>query len=124
MVGRSGGPAPVLAVLVVGALGVGLEQGIVAPALPAIERHYGASPTSGTWLLSGFLLASAIVVPLAGRIGDQFGRRRVLIWSLLLGRRRVGDLSHCTDDEPGNRRSRRAGTRGRPRAARLRARAR
>ncbi len=85
MVGRSGGPVSVLAVLVVGALGVGLEQGIVAPALPAIERHYGASPTTGTWLLSGFLLASAVVVPLAGRLGDQLGRRRVLIWSLLLG---------------------------------------
>lgn len=85
MEGRIAGPVPVLTVLVVGALGVGLEQGIVAPALPAIERHYGALPAAGTWLLSGFLLASAIVVPLAGRIGDQLGRRRVLVWSLLLG---------------------------------------
>ena len=81
--GLPGGKANrALIVLAVGVLDLGLEQGIIAPALPAIERRYGASPTAGTWLLTGFLLAAAVAIPLAGRIGDQFGRRRMLMWSL------------------------------------------
>jgi EmrB/QacA subfamily drug resistance transporter len=69
-------------VLAVGLVDFGLEQAIVAPALPAIERHYGASPTAGTWLLTGFVLAAAVAIPLAGRLGDQIGRRAVLLGSL------------------------------------------
>jgi MFS family permease len=71
-----------LFVLAVGALDFGLEQAIVAPALPAIQRHYHASPTSVAWLLTGFLIAAAVLTPLAGRLGDSFGRRRVLLASL------------------------------------------
>jgi MFS family permease len=71
-----------LVVLAVGMLDLGLEQAIVAPALPAIERHYHTSPQSGTWLLSGFLLAAAVAIPLAGRLGDMFGRRTMLLASL------------------------------------------
>ncbi|MGH2870263.1 MAG: MFS transporter, partial [Solirubrobacteraceae bacterium] len=67
-----------LVVLAVGVFDLGLEQAIIAPALPAIERHYRASPTAGTWLLTGFALAAAIAIPLAGRLGDQLGRRSVL----------------------------------------------
>ncbi len=71
-----------LAVLAVGALDVGLEQALIAPALPTIERHYRVSPTTGVWLLTGFVLAAAVAIPLASRLGDRFGRRRVLIGSL------------------------------------------
>jgi MFS family permease len=72
----------VLGVLAVGVLDVGLEQALVAPALPAIERHYGASPTTGVWVLTGFVLAAAVAIPVAGRLGDRVGRRRALLGSL------------------------------------------
>ncbi|MGH2886292.1 MAG: MFS transporter [Solirubrobacteraceae bacterium] len=72
----------VLVVLGVGVLDVGLEQALVGPALPTIERHYRASPTAGVWVLTGFLLAAAVAIPLAGRLGDRLGRRRALVWSL------------------------------------------
>jgi MFS family permease len=72
----------VLVALAVGMLDLGLEQAIVAPALPAIERYYHASPKSVTWLLTGYLLAAAVAIPLAGRLGDVFGRRTMLLASL------------------------------------------
>jgi MFS family permease len=59
-----------------------LEQTIVAPALPAIEQHFRSSPTSAVWLLTGYVLAAAVAMPLAGRLGDQYGHRRGLLWSL------------------------------------------
>lgn len=57
---------------------------MVAPALPAIERYYHCSPTAAAWLLTGFLLVSAAAYPLGGRLGDQYGRRRVLLVSLVM----------------------------------------
>jgi MFS family permease len=61
-----------------------LEQTLVGPALPAIERHYRCSPTAAAWVLTGFLLVAAVATVLGGRLGDQYGRRRVLLVSLVL----------------------------------------
>jgi MFS family permease len=71
-----------LFVLSLGALDLGLEQSIVLPALPALAAHYDASLTSASWLVTGFLLASVVSVPLFGRLGDIFGKRRLLLLSL------------------------------------------
>jgi MFS family permease len=69
-------------VLALGTFDFSLEQSMLTPVLPAILREYDASPTSVTWLLSGFLVAAAVAMPLGGRLGDRYGRRRVLLWSL------------------------------------------
>jgi MFS family permease len=69
-------------VLTLGALDFGLEQSIIIPALPALAEHYGASLNGIAWLATGFLLASIVAVPLFGRLGDLFGKRRLLLISL------------------------------------------
>ena len=69
-------------VLALGALDFGLEQSIVIPALPALAQHYGASLIAVGWLVTGFLLASVVSVPLLGRLGDMYGKRRLLFVSL------------------------------------------
>jgi EmrB/QacA subfamily drug resistance transporter len=71
-----------LLVLTVGALDSGLEGSIVLPALPAIARHYDASLVAVSWLATGFLLAAVVAVPLLGRLGDLFGKRRLLLVAL------------------------------------------
>ncbi|HWT24490.1 MAG TPA: MFS transporter, partial [Solirubrobacteraceae bacterium] len=71
-----------LLVLAFGALDFGLEMSIVLPALPAFAREYSASVIAVSWLASGFLLASVVAVPLLGRLGDIFGRRRLLFVAL------------------------------------------
>lgn len=69
-------------VLALGAFDFGLEQAIVVPALPAMAEHYGASLSSVGWLVTGFLLAGIVAIPLLGRLGDLFGKRRLLLVAL------------------------------------------
>jgi MFS family permease len=69
-------------VLGLGALDFGLEQSLIVPALPALAEHYGASVAAVGWLATGFLLASVVAIPLVGRLGDMFGKRRLLLCSL------------------------------------------
>src|SRR5215470_2598460 len=68
--------------LTLGALDFGLEQSIIIPALPSLAQHYGASFVDVAWLATAFLLAAIMAVPLCGRLGDLFGKRRLLLISL------------------------------------------
>ena len=67
------------AALALAALGYSLLQGIVAPALPEIQRALHTSTTSVTWVFTAYLLSASVATPIAGRLGDMFGRRRVLL---------------------------------------------
>jgi MFS family permease len=49
------------------------------PALPAIARSYHASATLLGWTVSVPGLVGAASVPIGGRLGDLYGRRRVLL---------------------------------------------
>ena len=69
-------------VLSLGALDFGLEQSLIIPALPALAEHYGASVGTSVWLVTGFVLASIVAIPLVGRLGDIHGKRRMLLASL------------------------------------------
>jgi EmrB/QacA subfamily drug resistance transporter len=73
-----------LAVLAVAALAYALLQTMVAPALPAIQRELDTSTTSVTWVLTVYLLTASIATPVFGRLGDMFGKERVLVMVLCL----------------------------------------
>lgn len=69
-------------VLAVGVIDFSLEQSIVIPILPVVQAQYATTPATVVWIITGFLLALAVVTPIAGRLGDRFGHRRVLLASL------------------------------------------
>ena len=54
-----------------------VDQTLLATATPVISRELGGLRDT-SWLAVAYLLASVIMVPLYGRLGDRFGRRRVL----------------------------------------------
>src|SRR5690349_2483579 len=54
-----------------------LDQTIVAPALPTIVGELGGLAHL-SWVVTAYLLASTIVSPLYGKLGDLYGRKRVL----------------------------------------------
>jgi EmrB/QacA subfamily drug resistance transporter len=73
-----------LAVLAVAGLSFALLQTMVAPALPAIQDEYGASTPAVTWVLTIYLLTASIFTPVLGRLGDMFGKERLLVIVLLV----------------------------------------
>jgi MFS family permease len=72
-------PNLILAALLLASVCYSLLQSLVVPALPALQREFGASRTGVAWIFTVLLLVSCVVTPVAGRLGDMFGKRRVLI---------------------------------------------
>lgn len=68
-----------LAVLAVAALAYALLQTMVAPALPEIQHDLGASTTGVTWILTVYLLTASVLTPILGRLGDMYGKERMLV---------------------------------------------
>ena len=54
-----------------------LDSTIVATALPTIVRELGGLERL-SWVVTAYLLAQTIVIPLYGKIGDLYGRKAVL----------------------------------------------
>ena len=54
-----------------------LDQTIVSTALPTIVGDLGGLGTF-SWVVTSYLLASTVVGPLYGKLGDLYGRKRVL----------------------------------------------
>src|SRR5690349_9712197 len=61
-----------------------LSQTVVAPALPELEREFGADASSIAWVLTGYLLAASVATPIIGKLGDLYGRAKVLTLVLLV----------------------------------------
>jgi MFS family permease len=75
-------PGSLLAALLLAAGGYSLVQSLVIPALPTLQHRLHTSPTGATWIFTSFMLASAVALPLAGRLGDMYGRRRIMLVTL------------------------------------------
>src|SRR5262249_41679244 len=67
------------AVLMVGALMDLIDVTIVNVALPTIRSDLQASATQLEWVVSGYLLAFAASLIIAGSLGDRFGRKRLFL---------------------------------------------
>ena len=66
-------------VMIVGALMDMIDVTIVNVALPTIRRDLHASATQLEWVVSGYMLAFAAALIIAGNLGDLFGRKRVFL---------------------------------------------
>jgi EmrB/QacA subfamily drug resistance transporter len=71
-------------VMIVGALMDMIDVTIVNVALPTIRRDLHASATQLEWVVSGYMLAFAAALIIAGNLGDRFGRKRVFLAGVAL----------------------------------------
>src|ERR1700749_3687147 len=67
------------ALLAIAAVSYALLQSLVAPALPDIQRALHTSVDSASWVLTAYLLSASIATPLIGRLGDMYGKKRLLV---------------------------------------------
>jgi EmrB/QacA subfamily drug resistance transporter len=60
-----------------------VDQTIVATALPAIAASTG-NVERASWVVVSYLIASTIAAPIYGKLGDSFGRRRLMFAALIV----------------------------------------
>ncbi len=61
-----------------------LDVLIVSVALPALQHELHLSPAELEWVVSGYALALAALIPLGGALGDHFGRKRLFLAGVVL----------------------------------------
>ncbi|WP_067170063.1 MFS transporter [Microtetraspora niveoalba] len=66
-----------------GAMLVALDGTVLILAQPSLRRELGASVSQTQWANTGYLLAVAALLVVAGRLGDRYGHRRLLLCGLL-----------------------------------------
>jgi len=81
---RRGSELVLLAVLGAGVFVVGLELMVTAVALPSIVVDLAdwSALRQASWIVNGYLLASIVMMPLAGRAADRWGARRPFLAAL------------------------------------------
>src|SRR5215471_8992825 len=75
-------PAVILGVLSLAACAYTLLQSLVVPALPVLQRELHSSTSGVAWIFTAYLLSASVVTPIAGRLGDIFGKKLVLVIAL------------------------------------------
>ncbi|OLB23424.1 MAG: hypothetical protein AUH17_06640 [Actinobacteria bacterium 13_2_20CM_68_14] len=73
-----------LAILALAGTAYALQQTMVIPALPALQRDLHTTTTWVTWVLTALLLVASVSTPVLGKLGDQYGKERLLVISLAL----------------------------------------
>jgi EmrB/QacA subfamily drug resistance transporter len=63
---------------------------MVFPALPSIAAHHHAGDEAASWVLTAFFLAASVATPIFGKLGDLYGKDRVL--PVVLGLLCLGSL--------------------------------
>jgi EmrB/QacA subfamily drug resistance transporter len=66
-----------LTVLMFGTFMFVLDFFIVNVALPSIQQGLGAGEGAIEWVVAGYTISTAVLLVTGGRLGDQFGRRRL-----------------------------------------------
>jgi MFS family permease len=56
----------------------------ISPAFPEIQEVFGVSRGQVAMLISVFTLPGVLLTPVVGALSDRFGRRKILVPSLLL----------------------------------------
>jgi EmrB/QacA subfamily drug resistance transporter len=75
-------PPLILGVLALGGAAYALLQSLVVPALPVLQHDLHTSTSGVTWVFTSYLLAASVATPIAGRLGDMYGKKRVLVITL------------------------------------------
>jgi EmrB/QacA subfamily drug resistance transporter len=74
----------VASVVLLGAIMSVLDTTVINVAIDRLAIEFNASLTTIQWVVTGYTLALAAVIPLTGWAADRFGTKRIYLWSLAL----------------------------------------
>lgn len=80
--GADGAGRAVVPVLAFAGIVVAVMQTLIVPVIKDLPRLLDTTPGDATWVLTSTLLSGAVATPIMGRLGDLYGKRRMLVASL------------------------------------------
>ncbi|MEV4221946.1 MFS transporter [Nonomuraea sp. NPDC049725] len=80
---RQRGLGLIIVALMLGMLLAALDQTIVSTALPTIVSDLGGLEHLA-WVVTGYMLAATVSTPLWGKLGDQYGRKRLFLAAIVI----------------------------------------
>lgn len=85
---RSPSSGALVATLAFAGIAASVTQTMITPLVAQLPAIFATSPANTAWIVTATLLAAAVAVPIAGRLGDIFGKKRMILLStvpLVLG---------------------------------------
>src|SRR5919108_772726 len=73
-----------LAILSSTLLSVFFSETMLLPAIPEIIQDFNISYGTAAWIFSAYLIVAAVMTPVAGRLSDLYGKKKVLITLLII----------------------------------------
>ena len=69
----------IVGVLALAGIAASITQTMVTPLIPQLPAIFATSPANTAWIITATLLTAAVAVPISGRLGDLFGKRRMIL---------------------------------------------
>ncbi|MEU0920497.1 MFS transporter [Streptomyces cyaneofuscatus] len=76
-------PGSIVGILAFAGIVAALTQTLVVPLIAQLPTLFDTSASNASWVITATLLAAAVSTPVAGRLGDMYGKRRMLLVSLV-----------------------------------------
>jgi len=76
-------PGLITASVVLGSLIYSIDWTIGVVALPHMQGTFSATQDQISWVITSYIVASAIMIPTGGWLSKRFGRKRVFVWALV-----------------------------------------
>jgi MFS family permease len=76
-------PGRIVALLAIGGIVVAMTQTLVVPIVASLPTIFDAPASDTSWIITITLLVGAICTPVSGRLGDLYGKKRMILISLL-----------------------------------------
>ncbi len=77
-------PNLILAVTALAGVAYAMLSSAVIPALSSLQHSLHTNETGVTWLLTGYLLSASVGTSILGRLGDMYGKERLLLVTLVI----------------------------------------
>jgi MFS family permease len=74
----------VLSILFASGLNYTLLGALLLPAVTSLSHSLHSSEIDTTWVLTAYVLSGGVATPIAGRLGDMYGKKRTLVWLLVV----------------------------------------